>query len=112
MHNIITRKRARAVALVLHKAEQQAVGVLLIGILALAFLYVYFVGTAVLHVVERREVQQSIAQEGSRVADLEVSYFKKKGAITFDAASSRNLQAIADKSYFERARYLGHAEIR
>jgi len=103
-------QRAKAVVLILHNAQQQAVGLLLILTVLLSILYVYFLGTAVVHAVERKETQNNIAETHSRIADLEVNYLQGKDAITRDLASELGFRSVAAKDYVTRARYLGRAD--
>jgi hypothetical protein len=104
------RRRAKAVAIILYTAERKAVGALLLCTIALALLYVYFLGSAVVHAVARKEVQQDIAQASSRIAELEVEYLQRKDRITRELASEMGFRSIAQKDYIERARYLGRAD--
>ncbi|MAZ67773.1 hypothetical protein CL652_03335 [bacterium] len=103
------RQRAKALAIVLHKGEQKAAGVFLVLTILLAVLYVYFVGTAVVHAVARKEVQQDLAQFNSRVAELEVDYLSRKNKVTTEMAVEMGLEELTRKDYVERARYLGRA---
>ena len=106
------RNHARTAAFVLHSAQQRATSILLFGIVLFAFLYVYFVGSAVMHAVVRKEVQQEIAQTSSQIADLEVDYLQRKNAVTEDRAAELGYTHVAYKGYVERERYLGQANVR
>jgi len=99
----------KVAALVLHNIEQRVVGLLMIAILLLAVMYVYFLGGAVVHAVERREIQNDISSASSRLADLEVEYLANKNAITTDLANELGFSRIATKEYVARARYSGQA---
>jgi len=112
MKKIISRKQIRAVVLVAQNIEQHAVLLLLGLIVSLAFLYIYFLGSAVVHVVERREIQNTIANVSSRIATLEVEYFQRKSNITGTLAMEMDFQPVESKQYIERSRYLGRADIR
>ncbi|MBL4644556.1 MAG: hypothetical protein JKX80_01685 [Candidatus Pacebacteria bacterium] len=105
------KQKAKTVAIILHTVQQRTVGLLLILTVLLGVLYIYFLGTAVVHAVERKETQSAIAQASSRIADLEVSYLKGKNKITLDLATDLGFSRIANKEYVERVRYLGRADI-
>lgn len=111
MKQIISKKQTRALAVVLYHAEQRAVTILITAIVVLAFSYVYFLGSAVVHVVERKEVEQTIASASSRIATLEVDYFKQKGSITEDLVTTMNFKSVAQKEYVDRTRYLGRVSV-
>ncbi|QSH39504.1 hypothetical protein JXR01_00620 [Candidatus Kaiserbacteria bacterium] len=111
MQKIISKKQIRTVAAVLYAVEQRAVTLLLAALVVLAFLYVYFIGSAVVHVVERKEVQHTIANVSSRIATLEVDYFEQKSTITENLATEMNFKAVAQKDFVDRTRYLGRASV-
>ena len=106
-----TIKYARVAALVLRRGQQQAVTLLLAGIVLFAFLYVYFLGSAVTHAVVRKEVQQDIAQTSSRIAELEVEYLRRKDAVTTEVAAEMGFTRIAQKDFVERTRYQANAQL-
>lgn len=110
--HIPLRTRVRTLAIALHHGEQRAAGVLLALTVVLAMLYVYFLGSAVVHAVARREVQQDIARTSSHVADLEGRYLQAKNRITEDMAHRMGFRSVAQKEYVERARFLGRADTR
>jgi len=103
------RKQIKSIALVLDNAQHNAISLLLVLTLALAFLYIYFLGSAVVYAVERKEAQGNIADAKSRVADLEVNYLKKKNSITSDLATNLGFTSLSETRYITRARYLGRA---
>ena len=102
--------KIRAAALVFNTVVQRATVLLAVGIIILALLYMYFLASAVVHAVVRKEVQHTIAEAHSRVADLEVSYLARKNTITHEVAKDLGFKSVAQKSYVERARYLGRAD--
>ena len=103
-------KRVRSIALATHKIEQQAVLLLFVAALVLGGLYVYFVASAVVHAVVRKDVQDDIARVHSEIAELEVVYLQHKDAITLGRANSLGFVTIADKVFIERTRYIGRAD--
>lgn len=111
MKTIISKRQARTIAVVLYTVEKRAVAILLSLILLLACSYVYFLGTAVVQVVERKEIQHTIANVSSRIATLEVDYFNQKSRITEDLAVEMNFTTLAQKEYVDRTRYLGRAGV-
>ncbi len=109
-HALLHRRHVRTIALVLRTIEQRSVALLLCGIMVLGVLYVYFLGSAVVHVVERREIQQTIANVSSHVATLEGEYFDIKSNITNTLAYEMNFTALSEKEYVQRGQYLGRAD--
>ena len=112
MNKLISNKQIRSLAIAAHNVEQHAVLILLGLTVGLAFLYIYFLGSAVVHVVERRETQNTIANVSSQIANLEDEYFKRKSNITGSLAVEMNFEPIESKQFVERSRYLGRADIR
>jgi len=112
MQKEILKRRLKAVAVVLHNGEQKAAGILLILTVLLALLYVYFLGSAVLNAVVRKEVQHNTAQANSHLAELEVDYLQRKNGITKTLAREMGFSSVGEKEYVERARYLGRADTR
>lgn len=110
MKIIHTKGRGRVVALALQNIEKKVVAVLLMGVLIFAVLYMYFLGSAVVHAVVRKEVQHNIADAHSRIAELEVSYLERKDDITTSLAHELGFTSIAQKDFVERVRYLGRAQ--
>ena len=104
------KNSARAIALTLYKVEKKVIAVLLVAVFALSALYMYFLASAVLHAVVRKEVQHTIADAHSRIADLEVSYLQRKDTVTESLAADMGFSSVAQKDYVERARYLGRAQ--
>lgn len=111
MQQIISKKQIRTIAVVLYAVEQRAVTLLLAALVILAFSYVYFLGSAVVHVVERKEIQHTIANVSSRIATLEVSYFEQKSIVTENLAREMNFKTVAKKDFVDRTRYLGRASV-
>lgn len=109
MQNNTYNKQVRAIALALHKGEKKAVGLLLILTFLLGFLYIYFLGSAVVHAVVRREVQTDLARINSEIADLEVDYLNRKNDATSELAYTMGLTRVDQKNFIERTRYLGQA---
>ncbi len=102
--------KIKAAMVVAHRIEQRAVLLLLAVAVLLAGLYMYFVASAVVHAVVRKDVQDIIAQKHSEVAELEVAYLARKNEITTTRAEELGFTRIAQKSYVERARYIGRAD--
>ncbi|MBF05100.1 hypothetical protein CL644_00095 [bacterium] len=111
MQKIISKKKIRTVAAVLYVVEQRAVTLLLVALVILVFSYIYFLGSAVVYVVERKEVQRTIANVSSRIATLEVEYFKQKSIVTESLAEEMDFKPIAQKDFVDRTRYLGRAGV-
>lgn len=103
-----TRTQTRA--LVLYRIQQRVIALLVLFAVVLVMLYTYFVGTAVVHAVVRKEVQQDIAEVNSRIAELEVSYLQQKNSVTHELAAEMGFSSVAQKDYVERARYLGRVD--
>ena len=108
-HTLLHRRHVRTIAFVLRTIEQRSVALLLIGIVLLAVLYIYFLGSAVVHVVERRETQHMTANVSSHVATLEEEYFEVKSTITDTLDTEMNFTTLAQKDYVRREQYLGRA---
>lgn len=90
-------------------AERRAALLLVLLIMMFASLYLFFLASAVVFAVEQKEVRQDIAAVNSRVATLEVDYFKKKSGVTREQASVVGLASLGTKDFVERARYIGQA---
>ena len=109
MKTIQKINKRKVAALLLTNVVQRAVCLLLVALVLLGALYMYFLASAVVHAVVRKEVQHTIAEAHSRIADLEVSYLSRKNGITQEVASNLGFTSVAQKTYVERARYLGRA---
>lgn len=105
------KSKTHTAAIALQTIEFHAVKILLAILIVLGLLYVYFLGSAVVHAVVRKEVQQDIAQASSRIAELEVAYLSRKNDVTAELASELGFTHVAHKSYLERSRYLGQANV-
>ncbi|PCI29615.1 hypothetical protein COB52_02330 [Candidatus Kaiserbacteria bacterium] len=101
--------KLKTAALIWRHVEQRVFLVLLVLTVGLALLYIYFLGTAVVNAVERKGIQQNIAQASSQIADLEVDYLERKSGISEDLIGTLGFSSIAQKEYVERTRYLGQA---
>ncbi len=96
-------------ALALRSAEQKVTGLLFGLVVVLIASYIYFLASAVVFAVERKEVQDMSARVNSRIATLEVAYLQSKAAITEEKARDLGFVTVAHKRFVERARYLGQA---
>ena len=72
--------------------------------LCLLFLcaYGYFLGSSVINVVVREEVELSIAKLNSNIGDLEFQYLEARNAISASAAHNLGLTAVEHTFYSTR----------
>lgn len=103
------RKNIQVVAGVLQNAQRHTIGLLMVLTAVLIILYIYFIGVAVVYAIEREETRSTIADAGSRIAELEVDYLQGKNTITLGLASTLGFSTISGKDYVTRSRYLGQA---
>ncbi|MDP2650349.1 MAG: hypothetical protein Q8P16_02175 [bacterium] len=101
--------RARAFSYVLANVEHQLIILLFAGVLLLGGSYTYFVGSAIVNAVVRSEVEKSIAEAHSEVAELETAYFSERNQVTETLAASMGFGKVKDKRFVERAVFIGRA---
>lgn len=66
-------------------------------------LYMYFVCASIHHVVMRKEVDQQISAQSSRVSELESSYIEAQHAVSADIASMHGFALAPHKIFIDRA---------
>ncbi|PIT91093.1 hypothetical protein COU17_02275 [Candidatus Kaiserbacteria bacterium CG10_big_fil_rev_8_21_14_0_10_49_17] len=64
--------------------------------------YAYFLGSSVVNVVVREEVELSIAKLNSNIGDLEFKYLQARDAISASAAQSMGLTSVERTFYSTR----------
>lgn len=65
--------------------------------------YIYFVSSAIVHVIVRKEVTQEIAQLSSHVSDLETAYIEAKHDLDEDAIATYGFAPIDERIFVKRA---------
>jgi hypothetical protein len=61
--------------------------------------YVYFVSSAIAHVVMRKEVDSNIGELSTKVSDLEARYIEMQHTVSTDIAAKKGF-VIADSKIF------------
>ncbi len=78
------------------------VSMLSLCIVLLLAAYMYFLSLSVVHVVLRKEAQQSIATLHTEIAALEASYIEAKHQVSERIAKAENLTETSDKIFLTR----------
>lgn len=95
-------KRAKLHTLNTQGFEKKMFAVLAFSIIVLAAFYIYFVSRSVINVLVREEIEQSIMEAHTHLADLEAEYLSKKNRIDTVFAQELGFSAVAQKSYVTR----------
>jgi len=78
----------------------------LIGLVTLAFilvcLYMYFVSATIMHVVVRKETDQSMSQMHSKLGALEAEYIAAQHSVSEHVASLQGFVATSEKVFINR----------
>ena len=85
--------------------EKLIFNILVIGILASALLYAYFVSSSVLNIVQRKNIEANINIASSRVGDLESEYIFLTKNITLQYARTLGFSEPKDVAYVKTASY-------
>ncbi len=77
----------------------------LLGILffVLILLYMYFLSMSVVHVVLRKEINQSVAETSSQIASLEASYIESQHKVSDKIAALNTFTETNDKIFVSRS---------
>ena len=105
-----SKTQTLGLALKLKGLEERMILILTTLIVLFALSYVYFVGSAIVHAVVRKEVQDNVAGAHSEVAELEVVYLSQKNLATRSLAYKLGFTAVRAKRFAERHTTLGRAE--
>jgi len=76
-------------------------------VLMLVSLYVYFIGSSIVNVLVRKEINQEIAATNSRISDLESQYLAQQNAINLAYARSLGFEDIENKQFVSSEQVLG-----
>lgn len=75
----------------------------LLAILAVAAVsYAYFVNKTVLHVVERKDLQEEIALSSARIAEMEYAYMQEKSQLTQEYAYTLGFREVKEQHFVTR----------
>ncbi|MEX0935180.1 MAG: hypothetical protein WDZ70_02555 [Candidatus Paceibacterota bacterium] len=75
----------------------------LIAILAVASIsYAYFVNKTVLHVVDRKDVEEEIALVSARIAEMEYEYMQTKATLTQEYAHTLGFKEVTNQHFVTR----------
>jgi len=101
-------KMYKSIALV-HELQRRMIYISILALLALALMYVYFVGTAIVDTVVHKELRNEIAILNTHIADLEADYLHDKNTITKDVAISNGFTDLNSKKFVTRDIHVGRA---
>ncbi len=82
-----------------YKDESRLFYVALSSFFVVFLLYVYFISTAVAHVVVRKEVDANISEFSASVSQLEAEYIELQHAVSSDIVTMKGF-VVADKKVF------------
>ena len=68
----------------------------------LLFLYSYFINASVLNIVERKEIEKSLAETNSYVSSLEAEYFNHIDDMNLDLAASLGFKEVLSSNFAYR----------
>ena len=71
-------------------------------LVALVLLYMYFVSTAIVHVVMRKEMDRDIRNLQTQIAALETTYINAQHAVSADIAALQGFTKTPDKIFLDR----------
>jgi Tfp pilus assembly protein PilN len=98
--NNLSSKQSRVWALIWQPSV--LVSLLSFSLLVLLAMYMYFLSFSVVHVVLRKEAQQSIASLQTEIAALESAYIEVKHQVSERIAKAENLTETSDKVFLTR----------
>lgn len=75
---------------------------LIIALFSLAGVYVYLVNETVLHVVERRNLEQDMSELASYVTELELVHLELDNTVTLEQAHERGFSEVTGVTYLTR----------
>lgn len=72
---------------------------LIIGVFLSVFLYVYFISTSIVNIVQRKDIETKTQMLSSRVGELESKYFSLSKNVTLSYARSIGFVEPKDVSF-------------
>jgi hypothetical protein len=99
----------RSIALRPERSTRVMVIVLFYLCIAMAVLYVYFLGSAVMHAAMRKEAESNLTELSYAVGQMEAEYFKAQSELVPEKGEALGLAAIANKSFADRTIRVGVA---
>jgi hypothetical protein len=71
-------------------------------LIVLAGAYIYFVGSSVMHIIERKEANAQSARLANAISSMEKEYFAYSESIDYSSVASAGLSPISTLSYVYR----------
>ncbi len=100
-------KLTRNISNKIHGMERNFNIGLIILIVTLFGLYIYFVGKSIVNVVVREEVEMSITEVNSIIADLELEYIVKKDTINMVLVKELGFSIVSNKIFINKGTLMG-----
>jgi len=88
---------------IIYKEESKLFYVAVISLLSMFFAYIYFVSSAVVDVVMRKEVDDQITQMSTRISHLETSYIEIQHSVSSDIATHKGYVAVSTKTFIDKS---------
>jgi len=86
---------------------KRILGVLLVSLFGLIFLYGYFISSSIFNVIVREEVERDLVTLNSTIGELEAKYLAVKNEITIEYAYAHGFTDLSKKGYAPRTSTLG-----